>query len=190
VLALIAANLIPLIGAVFFGWDLSHVMVLYWAETAIIGLWNLARMWVIGRWLAIPSGIFFLGHFGGFMAVHFMFIYMIFVQGLGGNTDSGGDLNAVAGLFGALAPALLALFVSHGFSFFTNFLGRREYEGRKLSDQMGEPYGRVIFMHLVLIIGGGLALALGGPTLVIIGVIALKIVFDVRAHLKQHAPAG
>jgi hypothetical protein len=51
---------------------------------------------------------------------------------------------------------------------------------------MGDPYSRIIFMHLVLIFGGGLSLLLGGPTLVLIGVIALKIFFDLRAHIRQH----
>ena len=52
---------------------------------------------------------------------------------------------------------------------------------------MSEPYSRIIFMHLVLIFGGGLSLVLGEPTPVILGVIALKIFFDIRAHLKQHS---
>ena len=94
----------------------------------------------------------------------------------------------VAALFVSLWPGLLALLISHGYSFFSNFLGREEYRSRTVKDQMSEPYSRIVFMHLVLIFGGGLALVLGEPTLVIIGVIVLKIVFDVRAHLKQRAP--
>jgi hypothetical protein len=69
-------------------------------------------------------------------------------------------------------------------------MGRREYVGRKVNDQMGEPYGRIIFMHLVLIFGGGLAMVLGTPAPVILIVIALKIFFDVKAHLKQHSGDG
>jgi hypothetical protein len=54
---------------------------------------------------------------------------------------------------------------------------------------MSDPYGRIIFMHMVLIFGGGLAMVLGEPTFVLLGVIALKVVFDIRAHLKQHRRA-
>lgn len=43
-------------------------------------------------------------------------------------------------------------------------------------------------MHLVLIIGGGLSLVIGQTGPVLLGVIALKIFFDARAHLKEHAP--
>jgi len=186
-LALIAANLVPLAGSAFFGWNLSDVMVLYWAESAIVGFFNVCKIIVIGRWAALFAAPFFIGHFGGFMAVHFLFIYTIFVEPSQAGVSSGGDLAQVAALFTGLWPALLALFASHAFSFFANFMGRREYAGRRVNDQMGEPYGRIVFMHLVLIFGGGLAMMLGNPAPVILIVIALKIFFDVKAHLKQHS---
>jgi hypothetical protein len=160
--------------------------VIYWAESAVVGLFNLAKIIRIGRWAALFAGPFFLGHFGGFMAVHFLFIYSIFVEGIGGEGPAG-DLSNVFALFVGLWPALLALLLSHGYSFFANFLGQREYEGRTVSQQMSEPYSRIMFMHLVLIFGGGLALVMGEPTFVLLIVIALKIFFDVKAHAKQRS---
>ena len=187
-LALVIANLVPVAGAVFLGWRLSDVMVLYWAESAVVGFWNLARILVIGRWLGLFAGLFFLGHFGGFMAVHFLFIYTIFIEGVGaGGATGGGDLADVGRMFLRLWPALLALFISHGLSFWLNFLGRGEYRGKTVNRQMSEPYRRIVFMHLVLIFGGGLALVLGDTTPVLLLVIGLKVVFDVRAHRKEHA---
>ena len=187
-LALVLANLVPVAGAAFLGWRLSDVMVLYWAESAVVGFWNLAKMLVIGRWLGLFAGLFFLGHFGGFMAVHFLFIYTIFIEGVaaGGSVGSG-DLAQVGQMFLRLWPALLALFASHGLSFWLNFMGRREYRGKTVNRQMSEPYRRIVFMHLVLIFGGGLAMVLGDTTPVLLIVIALKVVFDVRAHRKEHA---
>jgi len=163
-------------------------MVLYWAESGVVGFFNVCKMAVISRWLAIPAGIFFLSHFGAFMAIHFLFIYGLFVQGPA--ATSGGDLGAVAQLFRDLWPALAALFLSHGISFHQNFLGRREFRGRSLRQQMSEPYTRIVFMHLVLIFGGGLVLLLGSPMPVLLLVIAAKIWFDVRAHMKQHRQTG
>ena len=186
-LALIAANLVPLAGAAFLGWKLSDVMVLYWAESAIIGFFNVCKIAVIGRWFALAAGPFFLGHFGGFMAVHFLFIYTIFVKGPDNMDSAGGDLAEVAKLFLVLWPALLALAVSHGYSFFNNFLGRGEYKGRTVSQQMSEPYARIVFMHLVLIFGGGLSLVLGQTELVLIIVIAAKIFVDLKSHVREHS---
>ena len=185
-LALIIANLVPVAGTLFLGWNLSHVMVIYWAESAVIGFFTLCKIVVIGRWGALLAGPFFVGHFGGFMAVHFLFIYTIFVKGLDGMNDGADDLGEVALVFIALWPALAILFASHAFSFFNNFLGRQEYRGKTIKEQMSEPYNRIIFMHLVLILGGGLTLILGGAIPVLVLVIGLKIYFDVKAHIKEH----
>lgn len=188
-LALIAANAVPLAGAIFWGWDLGAVMVLYWAESAIIGFFNLAKIVVIGRWKALFLGPFFMGHFGGFMAGHFLFLYTLFIEKPGSEGSGSADLDDVMLLFVSLWPALAVLFLSHAYSFFANFLGRREYQGRTMNKQMSEPYSRIIFMHLVLIFGGGLSLILGGATPVLVLAIAIKIVFDVRAHISQREAA-
>jgi hypothetical protein len=184
-LALVFANLVPLAGAAFLGWDLGLVMVLYWAESAVIGFFNICKIIVIGRWASLLAAPFFAGHFGGFMAVHFLFINVLFIQGFDG--DNAGDLQAVAQMFTGLWPALALLFISHALSFFMNFLGRKEYLDRTVNTQMSEPYQRIVFMHLVLIFGGGLSLVLGESTLVLMLVIIIKIWVDVRAHLNQRA---
>jgi hypothetical protein len=182
-LVLIAANLVPLVGAAFFGWKLSDVMVLYWAESAVIGVFNVCKIAVVGRWLALLAAPFFISHFGAFMAVHFLFLYGLFIQGPG--DWSGGDLVDVLRVFTELWPALTVLFASHALSFFMNFLGRNEYRDRTMENLMSEPYSRIVFMHLVLIFGGGLTLILGESTLVLLLAIAAKIWIDVRAHLAQ-----
>lgn len=189
-LALIVANLVPVAGTLFLGWSLSDVLVLYWAESAVIGLFNICKIIVIGRWSAWFAVPFFVGHFGGFMAIHFLFIYTLFVKGLEGMNNEAGDLAEVGLLFFSLWPALAALFVSHAWSFFSNFKGRGEYRGRTVGDQMSEPYSRIVFMQFVLILGGGLSLVLGQPEPVLVGVIALKIYFDVRAHIREHTPSA
>jgi len=184
-LVLIIANLIPVAGSIFLGWNLGDVMVLYWAESAIVGFFNVCKLAVISRWMVLLVGPFFVGHFGGFMAIHFLFLYTIFVKPQSGMV-AGEDLADVAQLFVTLWPALAALFISHAYSFYKNFLGRNEYRSRTVNQQMTEPYSRIIFMHMVLIFGGGLTMVLGNPAPVLLLVIGLKIYFDVKAHLKQH----
>jgi chromate transport protein ChrA len=118
------------------------------------------------------------------MSVHFLFLYTLFIAGPQAGI-SGTELAEVAKLFRGLWPAIAALFVSHGISFFVNFLGRREYEGRSIRQQMTAPYRRIVFMHLVLILGGGISMILGDSRPVLMAAICLKVVFDVLAHLKE-----
>ena len=43
-------------------------------------------------------------------------------------------------------------------------------------------------MQFVLILGGGLSMIIGQTGPVLLVVIALKIYFDVKAHIKEHTP--
>ena len=126
-LALIAANLLPLAGVLVFGWDLATVMVLFWAESAVIGFYTVLKIAIVGKFLAVFYALFFVGHFGGFMAGHFLFIYGLFVRGLDAAGPEPGVREARLGIFVPIWPSLAALFISHGISFVSNFLGRREY---------------------------------------------------------------
>jgi hypothetical protein len=44
ILALIAANIAPLFGVLFFGWDAAAIVLLYWIENLIVGAYNILRM--------------------------------------------------------------------------------------------------------------------------------------------------
>ena len=80
VIALVAANLIPLYGVVHWGWDLFVLMTAYWMETGIIGFFTAVRMAIVGRWVAVVMVPFFCIHFGGFMAGHFFFLWALFAD--------------------------------------------------------------------------------------------------------------
>ncbi len=182
IFALIAANLVPLFGVLFGGWRLDEVMVLFWAESAVIGFYTLLKMAVVGKWLALFAGAFFAGHFGGFMAIHFLFIYEMFVRGLDARGPDPGAVEALAQLFTPLWPALLALFLSHGVSFALNFLARREHEGATITGLMTAPYRRVILMQFTLIFGGWAVMLLKNPLPALVLLIVLKVAADLRAH--------
>lgn len=191
-LALVVANLVPVYGALRLDWQLTDVLLLYWAESAIIGLFNLARMAVVGRWLVLVAGPLFVSHFAAFMAIHLLFIYLLFVRGPAA-PGMDASLAAVADAFLVLWPALLALLVSHGLSFLVNFIGRREYRGASLRQLMKAPYRRIVFMHLVIIVGGFVTLLLDDPRPALLGMIGAKLVMDLWAHAREHAgakPAG
>ena len=43
-LGIVAANLVPAVGVLFFGWDAFAVVFLYWLENAVIGFFNVFKM--------------------------------------------------------------------------------------------------------------------------------------------------
>ncbi|MGE3990256.1 DUF6498-containing protein [Pseudorhodoplanes sp.] len=87
-LIIFAANLLPLAGVWFWGWDAFQVLMLYWAETVIVALWTLARIATMpdpdgrngtGR-IIINAGktVFFALHAGIFIGVHLVFLLTLF----------------------------------------------------------------------------------------------------------------
>lgn len=144
---LIAANLLPVAGVLLFEWDVSTILLLYWLETVVIGAVNIPKMWMCtgGSGSKLYLSAFFAAHFGGFSWGHLAFLKQSF------------DLEPVIPAIlagGALAATALSFLVSHIFSMFYNFIGKREYEGRDAGEQMFFPYGRIVVMHVVIIFGG------------------------------------
>ena len=183
-LASIVANLIPLAGVLLFGWDLSNVMMLFWAESGVIALYTALKMAVVGRLMAIVAVPFFIAHFGGFMTMHFLFIYLLFVRGM-----APGPLPAVHDalpmVFGPLGIPIAALVISHGVSFWTEFIGRSEYVDAKMSDLMTAPYNRILVMQLALIFGGWIILLLRAPAGALVILVAAKTALDLGAHRRE-----
>jgi Family of unknown function (DUF6498) len=196
-LFLIAVNTIPLFGVLFFGWSLFSIMFLYWLENGIIGFFNVfkialarasgpSRFTVNGRSVS-PSNkeiriVFFMLHYGLFWTVHGIFVFVFF----GLNSPSG--LVSGIGLRG-VAIAAAALFLSHGVSFFVNFLGKEEYLTVSPDQQMTEPYSRVVVLHVTILAGGALADSLGAPLAALVLLVLLKTAIDLLAHLREHRKA-
>jgi len=189
-LVLVAANLVPLFFVLFGEWTLAEVMVLFWAESAVIGFYTLLKMVIVAKWWAPFPGLFFLGHFGGFMSLHFLFIYMLFVRGIDARSPAPGALEALGSLFTPLWPALLGLFLSHGVSFVLNFLAHREYEGTSVQSLMSAPYGRIVVMQLTIIFGGWAVMLLKNAMPALVMLVVFKVLADLRAHYGEHTSSA
>ena len=183
---LIGANLLPLAGVLFFGWDLASVMVLFWTESAVIGFYTALKIAVVGRLAALVAVPFFIGHFGGFMAGHFLLLYSFFIRGPAVTGPEPGVRAALLAIFVPLWTSIAALAISHGVSFVDNFLKRREYAHATMKGLMIAPYSRITVMQLTLIFGGWVILLLGSPVPALALLVVLKTAVDFSAHRAEH----
>ena len=55
---------------------------------------------------------------------------------------------------------------------------------------MQQPYGRVVVLHLAILGGGFLIMALKSPTAGLVLLVVLKIILDVRSHWKERRRAA
>lgn len=176
-LALVVVNLIPLLGVLLFDWDVAVLVILYWSENLVIGFYTLLKMLVHSPVAGLGLGAFFLVHYGGFCAGHGVFIMALLVD-----SEFELFLDNPWPLFLAFA----ALFVSHGISFVLNFLRGPEREGQTLNALMRAPYGRIVVLHIAIILGGIAVAEMGEPVAMLVVLVLLKLGMDVGLHLRQH----
>ncbi|MFH1047782.1 MAG: DUF6498-containing protein [Patescibacteria group bacterium] len=197
--ALLFANLVPIFGTLFFGWDARDIILLYWFENVIVGFFTVLRMLyapglALAKFFLIP---FFCFHFGMFTFVHGIFVIFL-VSGFDGpGLNQGPDLTYAVSMVLQTAPlAALLLFLSHGYSFITNYIYKEERQHTNLQTEMQRPYGRITVIHLTIMAAAFIMLPLGlispaenSVARIVPGLIltAIKTLFDARAHQKSHA---
>ena len=186
---LILANALPILGVLGLGWDAGTMVILYWIETAIVGLWTCARIALApsdavsngaGVFGGAKSGIgrsglivFIVFHAGIFMAVH-----LFFLSGLVPGTWAAHLRSPVDFVMNFLIPSgiwlpLAGLFIARG------ILTVREMRADgPLEHVIVGFYARIVLMQLTIIFGAMLALLLGGVIMLAL-LIALKTAADI-----------
>ncbi len=229
-ITLILANLIPVYGAIFLGWKVFDIVIFYWLETIIVGLFNVFKIALCqgkapkdddeaakamgplfeylhkkgkesGNYNAEKNSvknqnldasktfliIFFLFHYNFFIFVQFIFIIVAL------SPDSSLDPFNMFDVFEHiylnteyLFVGLLGIVVSHAHSLYLNFIKGEEYLTSNAGTQMFKPYGRIIIQQFVVIIGGGIAMVLNAPLLILILLVIFKIIVDLISHGISH----
>ena len=189
---MIASNLLPVFGILFLHWSMGSVILLYWTENVIVGLFTVFKIAFadaqagsgLGR---LVAGIFFCVHYGIFCAGHLVFIVFLFLAGF---QHAWGSRNLPQELLNTLAELwvpILGMFISYSISFYQHYLGDGIYKRATLNTLMFEPYPRIIPLHIGIIVGGALVLAFGSPMGIILVLVALKTAAEVVAYRKYAA---
>ncbi len=84
------------------------------------------------------------------------------------------------------AFGVVGLAISHGVSFWMNYLGRGEYKTLSPADVMTQPYGRLVIMHMTILLGAFVSIFLGTPLGSLLVLVVLKTALDLAFHLRQH----
>lgn len=191
VLLLIAANLLPVVGVVYWDWDVFSILFLFWCENVVIGVFGILRTAIFSMRINKLGGLFtsafFTVHYGGFMFGHLMLLMSLFLVRTDASRASMSDIEYVLSSFDRWTwLAIAALFVSHAWSFVQNFLGKREYDALSTFTAMAMPYKRMAITHVALIVGGFLLAGLDQPLAGLLLLLGMKIALDVVFHRREH----
>ena len=130
-------NIAPLIGVLFFDWNIGNVVILYWVENLVIGFWTLIKMLTArgssGHPVALGATlfmcVFFTVHYGMFCMGHGTFITVI----LGDSSAGGGFFPFESMLRGNLITTGVLigtglLFINYGISYATDYILTGDYK--------------------------------------------------------------
>ncbi|MBI3759901.1 MAG: hypothetical protein HY269_09135, partial [Deltaproteobacteria bacterium] len=191
-IVLLVANLLPLAGVIFWGWDAFLLLTLYWMETIVFAFWTV--VWIATADPAsvatlkfndqrdirpIALAVFFAFHAGMFIGVHLLFLWVLF---------SGDWPQRTGGVLGFFKHAIVAeglwvplviLFIARGVFLFGDILARLWRAKRAQLPQQAEQksesvllelYGRIFVMQVAIIIGAWFAMVIGsvGPLILMI----------------------
>ncbi len=212
---IIAGNLLPLVMSAFGGWGVREILPLYWFESAIIGFFTILKILLAGGGIGKPGSrraqaaarerlaggdfsalalagkifmaAFFTFHFGMFMFGHGVFLFGLILGQFASTGAAGGLGYDWFHPLLAVKWAVLSLVCGHAASFVLNYIMKGEYKTAQAQKCMMAPYARIVIMHLTIMAGGFLAMLTrnAGPALAVF--VALKILADARAHIKEHA---
>lgn len=202
---LIAANLIPLIGVLFYAWDEAIVLALFWIENLIIGAFNLLKILAIvirqRRFREIFLAVFFVFHYGMFCSVHGMILWDLLDLGelnksMYFSSNDLGPLDVFAEGFSVLAGFLdrfgsiimlgiAALVLSHLVRFIENFVLAGEIFRETANGLMARPYVQIMIMHVGLIVGAILIDTFGSTIWLLALIVVFKLIVDVKQYQRR-----
>jgi hypothetical protein len=164
----------------------------------------------LGSLLRVPMALFFLFHYGLFWFVHGVFVFVLPTFAAFGSAVSGplvvepgsgppffpGALEDVVGqsawgdvVWSSVLLGAAGLFLAHGVSFFVNYLQKGEYLRTSAARAMGQPYGRVVILHVTILFGAFAIALLGAPVAMLLVLVIGKTLLDLSLYLRQHDPA-
>ena len=197
---LIAANLLPVVGALFLTWNAKEIFLVYCLETIIIGILNLAKMGVVtavrktDTWYnqgssTKQSGLFFmfffLMHYGLFVTVQMGIFFGASGIGDGTNITVFNFFYKWPQLITKDSIIMLAVFaISYGFKMIYDFIRSGEYKTIPMMVLMFQPYGRIFIQQFTVIIGS-IFLSFGAGKIFIIVFAGIKIFFEIYINFDR-----
>jgi len=202
VLILLITNFVPILGVVFLGWDIFSIILLYLTEYFIIGFFSALKIiTLISSFVnfansPLPIKIFFCGWFALFICIFLAILWGFFslpfawlLLFLKPNFIDNNLLITLKETFigTGLGLAVIGILFSHSFSFYYNFVTKKEITIwiNNVSKSLIMMMVRILFIYPVIFTGGLVALFFGNLPL-LLAFILYKTLIDAIIHIKEH----
>jgi len=190
IISLLVANFIPILGVLFFSWETFPILLVFWTENLIVFVFTVVKIVslpakkpseVLQKFAHVPYLCLSFGIFTVLHGLAIFGIYSFYYQ-----VDFP-DIGTMTGLFVRyqLVWASVAFFISHGISYVTNYLKKREYNKMTFDHLVYEPFLRLFAMQFIVLLGGFIIVGFGS-IFSLVPLVLFKIYLDIIAHQKYH----
>ncbi|WP_340694136.1 DUF6498-containing protein [Hyphomonas sp.] len=180
----LVTDLLPIIAIILFHWGPTPLVALYWLENLVIGAYTILRLAgaATGDILKLGAALFlipfFTLHYGMFCYGHGVFLKAF--AGGGGMSDGLMDLVRWAvGSGEGMALFLGVIIFTNAVFFLVDYIGKSEFRRANLAAEMFAPYGRIVTLHVAIILGAFFSVATGQPLLGVLVLIVIRVVFGI-----------
>ncbi len=194
----LAVDLFPIYGVIAFGWNAVPLVMLYWMENIIAGVFTIPRIFVsaasfggMGFLFGTFLCAFFVFHYGMFCAVHGTFLMVFIAMGEGTMQSSPPIMMDVLGMFrfGMTSAPHVEYFVYAIIAFqalvlIWEFFIKGDWKNTTPMAEMFAPYSRIIVLHFAIFAGAGALFFLGQPVIGVLGLILFRAIYGVVTNSK------
>ncbi len=182
---LLGANLVTIVLALYEGWDLTELMLIYWAQSVIIGYYNFRRILDLKRFSTEnfelngsrpPETVQTKRKTAAFFALHYGIFHVAYLSYLIGGEQQ------FRGSWLMLIVCTAVFYLNHKYSYF-HYRDQDQNRKPNIGVIMFFPYVRIVPMHLTIVLGNA-----AGPTTSssLLLFLVLKTAADVAMHLIEH----
>ncbi len=180
--------------------DPLTVVFAYFLETLIIGVLHVAKLWLVSRYgkgtadgsslgSGIPLMLFFIFHYGMFVAVQSMFVFVLFGSAIPG-FKSGFQLVynfkyilQYPGMFVVLA----SLVANNLGQFYFNFLRTEKYRESAPDDIFMKPYLRIFIQQFVVILAFFFFIIFQSSVMAAVLLIVIRLMVDLLLYSLKNS---
>jgi hypothetical protein len=188
----LATDLVPIAAILVFGWGATPLVALYWLENLIIGAYTVLRLGgaAVVSFINLATALFmipfFTFHYGMFCYGHGLFIRSF--AGGEGNGGGAAPMDLVTWALGSGEGMLWfvgLIIVTNAMFFLVDYIGRGEFRRTDPPAEMFAPYGRIVTLHVAIILGAFIAIATDQRLLGVLILIAIRVIFGIVLSLLR-----
>lgn len=190
-LAIVLLGAIPIWGVLHYGWDAAQIVLLFWVETVVVGVFTWMRLKDIeGRRPGADnpvsggsSSLFFVMHYGIFTTVHGVAVVVMAIVGanLGWFDRSVVSMLTDSSLWTGIAGVILLVGMAH----WREWARPQAWREAELGRELFRPYSRIVAMHIAVVGGVWVIMATGGAAWLVVLLCGLKLVMDLIIELAM-----